>query len=419
MYFKRQNHSEEQRINDGHNRKLLSLSVLSLCALALTLMCVFSNSNICYAVAYDGEVVGQVSSRAEVDAAVEAAEYTAEEILGEGDLVIVPDLTVTARVGSAPESAQDLAGKLVESVDGIVLRWAVTVDGVTVGALDDPDGLDTILQPILDRYTTDATVSAFTRQEVDCAYTLVSAELTSDPDELAWLLDPENGESPYRLTVVTREAAQTTEAIPYETEILYDEDGYSDEVSVAREGQEGVLTFNFVSELENGQVVSSQALGSCVSADPVSEQIRVGAIPGSRTDSRGYYIWPTVGIITSGYGFRETDVGNSNHTGIDIGNSVGTDVWAADGGEVIYAGNTNAGYGLLIKILHDNGQITCYAHLSKILVSLGDKVAQGDIIGKMGMSGYVSGPHLHFEVRPDGVNPANPWKYLDGTPDSE
>ncbi len=419
MYFKRHDHSNITERIGRKSRKVLSLSALSVCALVLTLMCAFSNSNICYAVAYDGQIVGQVSSRAEVDAAVEAAESTVEEILGNDVPVIVPDLTVTARVGSAPESAEDLAGKLIESVDGIVWRWAVTVDGATVGALDDPDGLHVLLQPILDRYTTDSTVSAFTRQELECSYTLVSAELTSDPVKIAWLLDPENVQSPYRVTVVTREARQTAEAIPYETEILYDEDGYSDEVSVDRQGQEGVLSHNFVAELENGREVSIQDLGSCVSSEPISEVRTVGAIPGSRTDSRGYYIWPTVGLITAGYGWRDTDVGNAYHQGMDIANSVGTDVWAADGGEVIYAENTYGAYGLMVKILHDNGEVTCYAHLSKILVEVGEKVAQGELIAKMGMTGYVSGPHLHFEVRPDGENPVDPMKYLEGWPDPE
>lgn len=418
MYFIPENRGKAAKRARGKNRRLCSLSALSVCALVMTLMCVFSNSSICYAVSYDGQVVGQVSSRAEVDSAVEAAETVAGEILGEEN-VIAQDLTVVALVGSAPDSAEDLAGKLVESVDGIVWRWVVTVDGQTVGALSGPDELDALLDPILQRYTTDTTVSVFTRQEVECVYALVSAELESDPDRLAWLLDPDNGESPHRLTVITREASQTTEVIPYEVRIAYDPNGYSDEQTVECEGQDGVMTYNFVTELENGQAISTLALGACVSAQPVAEQVTVGALPGSRTDSKGAYIWPTVGIISSGFGWRVTDVGNSYHEGFDIANNVGTDVWAADGGEVIYAENTCGAYGLMVKILHDNGEVTCYAHLSKILVNVGDRVAQGDVIAKMGMTGYVSGPHLHFEIRPDGENPVNPRGYLEGLPASE
>lgn len=418
MSFKQGKHCHVSE-KKGRNRKILSLLALSVCALSLTLMCIFSTSNICYAVSYDGEVVGQVSSRAELNAAVEEAETAAQAILGDEEPVIVPELTVTALVGSDPDSVQDLAGKLVESVEGIDWRWAVTVDGEAVGTLGGPEELDAIIEPILDRYTTENTVSVFTQQEVACSWILASSDLESDPQALSWLLDPENTQSPYRLTVVTREARQTSKAIPFETEIRYDETGYSDELTVDREGQEGVLTCNFVTELENGQTVSTQVLGTCVSVEPVSKIITVGAIPGSRTDSKGYYIWPTVGLITSEYGWRVTDVGNSNHMGVDIGNSVGTDIWAADGGQVIYAGNTNAAYGLMVKILHDNGEVTCYAHLSKILVEVGDKVAQGQIIAKMGMTGYVTGPHLHFEVRPDGENPVDPLRYLEGWPASE
>jgi len=136
-------------------------------------------------------------------------------------------------------------------------------------------------------------------------------------------------------------------------------------------------------------------------------------MPGSRTDSTGTYIWPTTGVISSHFGYRSPGVGSSYHKGIDIANDRGTDVWAADGGTVIYA-DWATGYGWFVKIEHDNGDVTCYAHLKKFIVEVGDKVSQGDIIGYMGNTGISSGPHLHFEVRLDGDKKVNPTKYLTG-----
>lgn len=416
MYFKRDPHAKATGRSKNRGRKVLSLSALSFCALFLTFMCVFSNSCICYAVAYDGTVVGQVSSRAELDAAIAEADSMAEAILGTENPVS-SELTVSALVGTQAESAEELAGKLVESIEGIEWRWVVTVDGRTAGAVESPEELNDILGSILDRYTNDATVSAYIKEDVVSSRALCSAEVRADAQALSRLLDPDNAESEFRLTVVTLETSQTTETIPYENEVIYDAEGYSDESSVLREGQDGEMTYALVSEFENGAPVSTEVISSFVSVAPVSKLVIEGVLPGSRTDSRGYYIWPTVGIVTSEFGGRETDVGSTNHSGMDIGNNVGTDVWAADGGEVIYAGNTYAAYGIMVKILHDNGEVTCYAHLSKVLVEVGDRVAQGDIIAKMGMTGYVSGPHLHFEIRPDGENPVNPRRYIDGSPE--
>ena len=94
---------------------------------------------------------------------------------------------------------------------------------------------------------------------------------------------------------------------------------------------------------------------------------------------------------------------------MDIGGTTGDPIKASDGGTVTYAG-WNGGYGKFIKIKHDNGYETYYGHLSAINVSVGQKVAQGQTIGKLGNTGRSTGPHLHFEIRKNGV-PCDPLKY--------
>ena len=125
---------------------------------------------------------------------------------------------------------------------------------------------------------------------------------------------------------------------------------------------------------------------------------------------RGWFDWPTTGRRISGWYFR--DVRNPAHGGLDIGLRTGDAVYAADGGVVIFAGWWgSAGYGNLIVVDHLNGWQSWYAHLSQINVFCGQQVFAGDIIGLGGSTGWSTGPHLHLEVRLQGV-PYDPLAYL-------
>lgn len=111
----------------------------------------------------------------------------------------------------------------------------------------------------------------------------------------------------------------------------------------------------------------------------------------------GYFVQPAEGVLTSAYGVRW----GRNHNGIDIGADMGADVYAADGGVVTYA-DVCQGYGNYIIIDHQNGYQTAYGHLNEILVTNGEAVTQGQLIGKVGNTGNSTGPHLHFEIKADG-----------------
>lgn len=123
-------------------------------------------------------------------------------------------------------------------------------------------------------------------------------------------------------------------------------------------------------------------------------------------------IIPTFGNITSYFGNRITPYSNyyQFHTGVDIANSMNTQIQAAAKGKVIYAGRRGT-YGRLIIIDHDNGYQTYYAHLNSIVVNIEDEINQGDIIGYMGQTGRTTGVHLHYEVRYNG-KPLNPIQYF-------
>ncbi len=117
--------------------------------------------------------------------------------------------------------------------------------------------------------------------------------------------------------------------------------------------------------------------------------------------------WPARGLLTSGFGLRRHPVFGviRMHNGVDIAAPWGTPVRAAASGTVLFAG-WFGGYGKLV-ILDHGGFTTLYGHLSSIGVAVGQRVQAGQVIGRVGSTGYSTGPHLHFEIRKDG-RPVDP-----------
>ncbi len=121
-------------------------------------------------------------------------------------------------------------------------------------------------------------------------------------------------------------------------------------------------------------------------------------------------IWPTTAhYISSRYGWRSEGF----HTGTDIAGKAGDPIYAYKSGLVTFSGWNSNGYGYLIKIDHGNGVSTWYAHCSKLYVTAGETVNQGDTIAAMGSTGYSTGNHLHFEVRINGSS-VDSYPYIAG-----
>ncbi len=116
------------------------------------------------------------------------------------------------------------------------------------------------------------------------------------------------------------------------------------------------------------------------------------------------FAWPASGSVTQQFW--------GGHRAIDIGSWTGAPVKSADSGYVTVAGGGwNSGYGNYVVIDHGNGFVSLYAHLHSIYVRAGESVARGQQIGTLGNTGNSTGPHLHFEIRYQGV-PGNPFSYL-------
>jgi murein DD-endopeptidase MepM/ murein hydrolase activator NlpD len=164
-------------------------------------------------------------------------------------------------------------------------------------------------------------------------------------------------------------------------------------------------------EENNSSANSSSGVGSGASASKTknhvtSQTTRVRAadaaepyLGGSGPAIPGYFAWPIAGgIVTQGlHGWNA----------VDIGAPTGTSIYAAAAGTVIVAKGSGAwdgGYGNYVVIQHPNGTQTLYAHMSRVIATVGESVAQGGVIGKVGQTGLATGPHLHFEVR-GALNP--------------
>lgn len=136
-----------------------------------------------------------------------------------------------------------------------------------------------------------------------------------------------------------------------------------------------------------------------------------GTVGGSNSVSPSGYLRPSTGATTSNYGTRVHPIRKtrSTHTGLDFGGRTGDTIIASRAGDIAFAGWYSNVYGNVVIINHGGGYQTFYAHMSRVAVSKGQVVDQGDRIGFMGSTGLSTGSHLHFEVRKNGqsLNPLN------------
>ncbi|MBG1231666.1 peptidoglycan DD-metalloendopeptidase family protein [Aestuariivirga litoralis] len=154
------------------------------------------------------------------------------------------------------------------------------------------------------------------------------------------------------------------------------------------------------SDMDSDQEQTAQVQAPVQKAAPVQD-----AAP---ADGQLAMRWPVRGKVISPFGPKQNGMKNE---GINISVPEGTNVQAAEGGVVAYAGNELKGYGNLVLIRHSGGYVTAYAHNSQIIVKKGETVKRGDIIAKSGATGAVQSPQLHFEVR-KGATALNPTTFL-------
>ena len=187
----------------------------------------------------------------------------------------------------------------------------------------------------------------------------------------------------------------------YKTEIKYDSTKVKGDNYVEREGENGLNRVSRELEITNG-IVTNTTVKNIEELKPSISKIMVYGDKIVPNIGTGSWAWPTNQgyIITSPYGYRVDPINGSRslHTGLDIaGTGAGSPIYAADNGTVVTA-EMHRSYGNYVVINHNNGYYTSYAHMQRLLVSVGDTVANGQKIGLMGSTGRSTGPHLHLEL---------------------
>ncbi len=208
-------------------------------------------------------------------------------------------------------------------------------------------------------------------------------------------------------------SVKVTETVPYTTEYRRNEDLFIGSYEKSQDGADGKKEVIYRIRYENGIPVSREIVSEEIVLAPLPKIIDEGTKTRSSAAAGSGYEWPIKRsyTLTDTFGGRTVFGKYSYHYAIDIAVPGGTPIYAANGGVVTKAERSSS-YGYYCMIKHDNGQETLYAHMrSEPFVSVGERVYQGQQIGEVGMTGYATGYHLHFEIRIDGEK-VDPLKYL-------
>ena len=413
-----------------------------------------------YVLEVNGQELGLVSGEDEVNAILSSVETRAASILGD-DFDYDVDVTLSP-VYAAPSALSDTAemeNVLFEEVGAYMQAWAISVDGVEMGYAADKSEfyrmLDEIAQPYIPadavryEFVEDVQVDPVElpsntkfddlepiREELSSlrveeavyvvkkgdTFNAIAYSLGMWPNELSALnpdvivnklwVDQELiiQQAVPRLSVLAITDETYEEVVPSPVEYIETANLYVGNTKVKEQGEDGLALVNAHVTYLNGVEQEREVLESTTLKEPTTTYTYTGTTPRPTTASNGYFIWPVRGTITSRFGYRYIFGSTSYHSGIDIACSYGTTIKAADGGKVTYAGYQGS-YGKLVVITHDDGRQTYYGHNSSLLVSVGQRVYQGQAIAKAGSTGRSTGPHCHFEVRVEGTS-VNPRNYL-------
>ena len=431
------------------------------CAIAAAIMLV-STYTIGTTVTYDGEEIGTVASKSSAENARMNLEQVTTRTLGESftidESLIQYSSGLLKRQDVVDESTFEEG--LSEEIGMVTSAYCLYVDGEFIGATPYEGALEELLEQLQEASTTENTISCSFAEEVEIKHEYVATDRIMNLGYLAetlystktaevtyevkrgdtWSQIAENhgltskellalnpgyninklqiGEVltlsasvPY-LTMTVVQQERYVDQVNFDIEYTNSADMYQGDYKVTSPGQYGAADVVASVTYVNGTETERTILSSVTLKEPVTEQRVQGTKERPTWYPTGSFRWPCSGRITSTFGGRKSPggIGSTNHKGIDIAGSYGTPIYAADGGTITYSG-WMGGYGYTVRIDHNNGKQTYYAHNSKLLVSVVQHVYKGQQIAKMGSTGNSTGNHCHFEVRINGVA-KNPMSYL-------
>lgn len=284
--------------------------------------------------------------------------------------------------------------------------YAILKNGRSIYALKNEDAANEFLTDLENHYYSDNTMSVKIKDDVEIKREKMPLRaVMTVKAALEEVLENNKLKNENAINVLLTKKENTEEVITMLVESQDDPSLPRGETVLSMDGEDGLKTVKSISYYENDELISKVVLEENVKKKAAPKLVLVGT---RKALADGSFIKPTRGGYSSGFGRRWGRM----HQGVDIDADYGDDVFSADGGVVSFAGTLGT-YGNLIEIDHQNGYKTRYAHLSSINVSKGDTLTKGEFIGKVGATGRVTGPHLHFEVIVNG-KAQDPMNYLRG-----
>lgn len=416
-----------------------------------------TNLNYGVSVECNGEELGIITEETAYDEAEKALQDRITYVEGNEKVIIKSRLSVQiVRDNSQIVNANQLVDKMIDNSNAdLANAYGIYVGGQFLGAVKDREPIMNTLAGMLAKYQTPGVKSVSFQKSVEYKDGLYVKSSLVSPDKILNQLTAQtqvpayytiqDGDTPLKIAsknglrlselvalnpsiekscqigdsvVLTRAEAympvqvvkdvQYTETTDYETIEVENNSAYKGDKKVLVKGEEGETAVTAEVTYVNGYEVGRTIISSVVTKKPVTEKLSVGTLVPSPSKStkltgNGKYCWPVAGGYISAY------MGDGRgHKGIDIAAPKGTSIFAADSGTVIMS-QRYYDYGYCIMIQHSDGYITVYGHQSQLLVSVGQKVEKGQLIGLVGRTGEATGNHLHFEVRVNGkvANPMN------------
>lgn len=292
-------------------------------------------------------------------------------------------------------------GEVMDAVQDEVKAFLLKIDGNDITYLSSSDELQAVKEKLIADKTKSLKdldiINIELRSDLTLTETTCSGEKIKDADEAVEKIYDRRSDLSFSVTVKEVESKTISYKTVYENSASH----YEGTSVTKTEGSNGAIETVYEVTYVDGNEAQREKVNEKTIKSAQNRVILVGTK--KSTASTGSYDWPLKRsiYITSYFGARTLNGAYDYHYGIDFRAAVGTSVYAADGGKVIYAGYMGS-YGYLVKIQHDNGDVTYYGHLSRIDVNSGQRVYKGQLIAKSGATGNITGPHLHFEIRKNG-----------------
>ena len=353
-----------------------------------------------YEVLVNGNSIGIVENELEVSSMLAIVNHQLTSAYDE-EAAVNPDIQLRAKLVTSEKllDKQTLHDEIASCSDKMTEATRITIDGAESICVADSNAVTESVQLVTEALgiedgQSDVVELVGYYDQLAPEVSVLSAEEAAD-----YLINEK------LLTVYTSVTDVTEESYIPTPEEYTDETLYEGVKVTTDKGVAGSTTVTTVSSYVNGELTNT-TVSSEITDYGTPAKVAVGTKPRPAGVGSGTFMIPTNGRLSSPFGMRWGRM----HNGIDLAASVGTPIYAADEGTVICS-EYKGSFGNLVQIDHGNGYTTYYAHNSENLVSVGQTVAKGDLIAKIGSTGRSTGPHLHFEIRYDDV-PQDPMNYL-------